>query len=265
LRAEAWALVQRAMETARLDADGEGLLTDAEALEAVAREVLARQAERAPGDLRRAVVLYECTSCRRTEVETGAGPIELAPRAAAALGCGAPVHDLATEGRIERRGGPLPAAVARAVRLRDRHRCRAPGCSRRRYIDVHHLQPRADGGVHSRRNCLCLCDTHHRMLHDGQLRITGDAEAALEFRGADGHLLVERGTALRDVTQGGSEDLESADAALVLATMGRRGGWHIDAICDATGLTASAVFVAVGACEIAGRVRCDSNGRWAAS
>ena len=114
------------------------------------------------------------------------------------------------------------------------------------------------------------------MLHDGLLRITGDAEGALEFRGADGHLLVEpatagfvrhfeRGAALRGVTQGGCEDLESADAALVLATMGRRGGWHIDAICDATGLTASAVFVAMGACEITGRVRCDSGGRWAAT
>src|SRR5207237_1241570 len=62
----------------------------------------------------------------RTELETGAGPIELGDGTAAALGCGAKVCDLRTEGRVERRGGPLPRAVARAVRLRDRDRCRVP-------------------------------------------------------------------------------------------------------------------------------------------
>ena len=34
------------------------------------------QTRSVPGDLRRAVVLYECTSCRRTEVETGARNID---------------------------------------------------------------------------------------------------------------------------------------------------------------------------------------------
>ena len=102
------------------------------------------------------------------------------------------------------------------------------------------------------------------MLLDGQLHIAGDAERGLEFRGADGHLLVEGGAARLGATQGGCDEVASADAALVLATMGRRGGWHIDAICDATGLTASAVAVAIGSCEIAGRLRCDSSGCWAA-
>jgi hypothetical protein len=188
LRAESWALLQRAMEGARRAGEGQALLSDGEALEAVARDAMGAQAAigqkaiagrtaSAGADVRRTVVLYECTACRRTEVETGAGPIEIGDVAAAALGCGAAVVDLATEGRLERRGGPLPTAVARAVRLRDRDRCRVPGCSRRRYVDVHHIVERARGGVHSRKNCLCLCGTHHRMLHERQLVITATRKA----------------------------------------------------------------------------------------
>ena len=162
----------------------------------------------------------------------------------------------------------MPAAVARAVRLRDRHRCRVPGCTRRRYVDVHHLQPRAAGGTHSRTNCLCLCDTHHRMIHEGQLHIAGNPEGTLEFRGADGHVLRDRSQP--PATQGGSDDLgsepaASPDIALILATMGHRGGWHIDTLCDETGLPASAVTAALTFAEIDGQARCDDNGRWGAS
>src|SRR5262249_23517562 len=128
--------------------------------------------------------------CRRTEVDSGSGSMELSEGAAAARGCGAPVRDLRTEGRIVKRGGPLPKSVERAVRLRDRERCRVPGCSRRRYVDVHHIEERAHGGAHSRRNCLCLCDTHHRRLHEGELVIKGDPEGVIEFRDASGELLV---------------------------------------------------------------------------
>jgi len=102
LRPEVWALLQRAMENARRDAQGDALLSDCDALEAVARDALAQQAASESADVRRAVVLYECSSCRRTELDTGCGAMELGAAAAGTLGCGAAVHDLATEGRIER-------------------------------------------------------------------------------------------------------------------------------------------------------------------
>src|SRR5688572_25161843 len=41
---------------------------------------------------------------------------------------------------------------------------------------VHHLIPQASGGAHSRANCIVLCTTHHRLLHEGKLRIIGDTE-----------------------------------------------------------------------------------------
>ncbi|MEZ4309084.1 MAG: hypothetical protein R3F14_13695 [Polyangiaceae bacterium] len=188
LPAETWALVQRAMEGARRASDAS--LCDAEALAAVARDALARQSTDVSGaDPRRAVVLYECQSCARTELDTGAGPVELGAGAAATLGCGAREWDLRTEGRAVQRGGPLPAAIERAVRLRDRNTCRVPGCFRRRYVDVHHITFQSKGGEHSRSNCVCLCTTHHGLLHEGRLRIEGDAEGELSFHDETGALL----------------------------------------------------------------------------
>ena len=111
LPGQVWALLQRAMEGARRAS--ESSLSDAEAIAALARDALQVQAGDGSdaGDLRRAVVLYECQTCSRAEVDTGAGAVELEPVAAATLGCGAKERDLRAEGRVVRRGGPLPKSV----------------------------------------------------------------------------------------------------------------------------------------------------------
>jgi hypothetical protein len=267
LRAESWALMQRAMEGARRSAEGDALLGDADALAAVARDALAQQAtDTDSADLRRTVVLYECTSCTRTEVETGVGPIEIGEASAAALGCGAPVVKLESAGRIERRGGPMPSAVARAVRLRDRDRCRVPGCRRRRYVDVHHLDPRSRGGVHSRKNCLCLCTTHHRMLHEGNLVITGDPEAAIDFHDGAGAKLIDPLAATKHdgVTQPGASGFRAPDGHRLLSTMGNRGGWTVDDLCEATKLPPATVTSTLLLFELGGQVCADLAGRYRA-
>jgi hypothetical protein len=181
LPAEVWALLERALEGARQRAATP--LADAEALAAVVRDALASQNQAADAsDPRCSVVVYECGRCGKSELDTGVGAFELESAAAATLGCGAREVELAREGRGIQRGGPLPAAIRRAVLLRDRCRCRVPGCSRRRYVDVHHLVARAEGGDHSRSNCITLCSTHHRRLHEGKLLITGDADAEPAFQ-----------------------------------------------------------------------------------
>ncbi|MBI4704607.1 MAG: hypothetical protein HY744_26180 [Deltaproteobacteria bacterium] len=225
----------------------------------MAREALAHQAEGAEGaaEPERTVVLYECRQCGQTELETGAGAVELAPEAAARLGCGARVRDLETDGRVVQRGGQLPAAVRRAVKLRDRCRCRAPGCTRRRYVEVHHIRPQALGGEHSRAGCVCLCSTHHALLHEGKLRIEGDADGELRFYDAAGVLLVDPlAGGAGPMTQGGSwPGALSAEASAVLGAMGGRGGWHTDGLCQATGLPAGAVSAALLELELGGQVR----------
>jgi hypothetical protein len=280
LPAEVWALLQRAMEGARRAS--EASLPDTEALAAVARDALAQQnAGTDTTDPRHTVVLYECQSCARTELDTGAGALELEDGAAAALGCGARVRDLRTEGRIVRRGGPLPAAIERTVRLRDRNTCRVPGCHRRRHVDVHHITLRSEDGEHSRGNCVCLCTTHHRLLHDGHLRIEGDADGELRFEGETGAPISlspasHRGTSAmvsRETSAVASHRGTSAvaaagagdKAATLLGLMGQRGGWSVDGLVDASGLRVNEVYGALLGLELDGRVCCDASGRYAPS
>jgi hypothetical protein len=224
LPAEVWALLERALEGARQKAATP--LGDAEALAAVVRDALASQNQAADAsDPRCSVVVYECSRCGKSELDTGVGAFELEPAAAATLGCGKSEVELASEGRGVQRGGPLPAAIRRAVLLRDRCRCRVPGCSRRRYVDVHHLIARAEGGDHSRSNCITLCSTHHRRLHEGKLLITGDADAEPVFQDSANQRVAsfgQQGGAW--ASQGAGHAGDGECAAALRRAEGHRGG-----------------------------------------
>jgi len=251
LPAAAWALLEKAMSGARTAA--ETPLTDAEAIEAVARAALGAMAGADPADPRRAVVLYECRDCGRTETETGRTTMEIPPAQAAALACGAPEIDLATHGRAIARGGPIPNPVRRAVLLRDRMRCRAPGCGRRLWVDVHHVRHRSDGGEHSRRNCVTLCTACHTALHEGRLSVRGDADHDLAFFDADGRPLASPDPSVTHIGSRDPEPLTPTQQA-ILALMGRRGAWTADAICEESRLPVPSVVAAIAALEISGRI-----------
>jgi len=78
----------------------------------------------------------------------------------------------------------LPAPVRRLVLDRDDHACQS--CGRRWGLHVHHIVPREHGGSHEFHNLLTLCDTCHTLVHDGKLRITGDAERGFTCETATG-------------------------------------------------------------------------------
>ncbi|MBE0567245.1 MAG: HNH endonuclease, partial [Krumholzibacteria bacterium] len=59
----------------------------------------------------------------------------------------------------------IPPRVRREVLARDRHRCRAPGCERRRYLEVHHVVARHRGGSNGAENLVTLCSACHRVWH----------------------------------------------------------------------------------------------------
>jgi hypothetical protein len=273
LPAEAWALLSRAMQGAREAA--ETPMSDAEAVEAVAREALARLCERpepaaATGDPRKAVVVYRCRLCGQSELETGAVPVPLAPAQADRLGCGAKLIDLETEGYAEAcTGGTMPAAIRRAVLARDRARCRV--CGRRRYVDVHHLVPKSQGGAHSRSNCVTLCTTCHTALHDGRLGAEGEADETLRWFDADGRELNARpaekppGEAAANASMASEPTAAAADPFVVdgttlLRAMGGRGGWTADALTEATTLAAGRVAAALIVLQLEGRAASDGLG-----
>lgn len=68
----------------------------------------------------------------------------------------------------------VPAAIAHAVRFRDQGKCQAklPGgtfCHSKRWTELHHILPVAQGGKHESQNLITLCSAHHSSLHGTKL------------------------------------------------------------------------------------------------
>jgi hypothetical protein len=76
------------------------------------------------------------------------------------------------------------AALRRAVRERDRYRCRFPGCESRR-VDLHHIQFWANGGPTTYANLICFCKRHHLIVHAKGIIIAPDGNG-FTFYLADG-------------------------------------------------------------------------------
>jgi hypothetical protein len=84
-------------------------------------------------------------------------------------------------------GVPLRSVTPQLRRLvfaRDGGRCIVPGCKHWRFIDVHHVVPRAHRGPNRLENLACLCTAHHRAVHEGVLAIEGSATAGWVVRHA---------------------------------------------------------------------------------
>jgi hypothetical protein len=75
----------------------------------------------------------------------------------------------------------IPPALRRAVLTRDQRRCRVPGCTHATFVDVHHVQPRAEGGRNDASNLLTLCSAHHRATHRGELLIEREHDEASSY------------------------------------------------------------------------------------
>jgi hypothetical protein len=80
----------------------------------------------------------------------------------------------------------IPPATRRRIVRRDHGRCSVPGCRCTRFVDIHHLTPRAEGGKHDAESMILLCGAHHRAVHRGFLSIEGRAPDGLRFHHADG-------------------------------------------------------------------------------
>ncbi|MCM2280787.1 MAG: HNH endonuclease [Bdellovibrionaceae bacterium] len=73
-------------------------------------------------------------------------------------------------------GAALPAAVAHQVHLRDRGRCQArlPDgalCGSSLWVELHHIQPRSQGGRNVADNLTTLCRAHHQAWHAGAFEV----------------------------------------------------------------------------------------------
>jgi len=127
---------------------------------------------------------------RRCHLDDGPA---ISPAAAQAIACHAAVswmlHDhtgnLLDVGRRHRR--PTPA-LRRAVRERDKSRCRFPGCNSRR-TDIHHLIGWAQGGETRLPDLILLCEAHHVIVHALGYLISASPDGAFAFTRPDGQPL----------------------------------------------------------------------------
>jgi hypothetical protein len=122
------------------------------------------------------------------------GPIEAAT--ARRLACDASIMRVVASGvsqplDVGRRTSVVPAAMRRAVIVRDRN-CRFPGCDRpHTWCDAHHVVHWADGGPTALANLLLLCRRHHRLVHQGGFALELEGGRPL-FRRPDGSVLEDR-------------------------------------------------------------------------
>ena len=72
---------------------------------------------------------------------------------------------------VGRKTRTIPAAMRRALEVRDEHCCTFSGCHHRRYLDAHHAVHWADGGETKLGNTALVCRRHHCFLHEHGWRL----------------------------------------------------------------------------------------------
>jgi hypothetical protein len=124
----------------------------------------------------------------RAEVEGGPSlPVETIKR----LGCDASVVGVIEDGQgqplsVGRRTRSIPPAIRRALRLRDETGCQFPGCTYDKYLDAHHVQHWAQGGQTELSNLVTLCRWHHRLVHEGGIKVRARRGGGWRFEKAGG-------------------------------------------------------------------------------
>lgn len=115
----------------------------------------------------------------------------------------------------------VPPRLRRAVMDRAGGWCQFPGCERKAWLQIHHVQHWVDGGPTSYANLAVLCSHHHRAHHAGRFHMTHDRTPPGHFR-----FWLPDGTALPVVPE--SPTPESPTSAVKLAR------WHTAVVTDTT-------------------------------
>ncbi|MFH1842272.1 MAG: HNH endonuclease [bacterium] len=103
------------------------------------------------------VVVYTCKKCEAAEVQTNRGP---QPVSAEVVQCDAQIHQPDQPSR-----STIPPRIRQAALFRAGHRCETLGCSRTRFLEVHHCRPRSESGGNELENLQVLCSGCHQLAH----------------------------------------------------------------------------------------------------
>ncbi|MGD9546497.1 MAG: HNH endonuclease [Candidatus Krumholzibacteriia bacterium] len=129
----------------------------------------ANHPERVPRGTSFQVHVRQCPDCGRFSAATSRGDIALGQADAGRVTCDSRSDDP----RTGRNTATIPPRVRRRVLARDGHRCQGSGCTNTRFLEVHHVLPRARGGTNAPDNLITLCSACHRHLHEKAQGVQG--------------------------------------------------------------------------------------------
>ena len=197
VRAETMALFRDLQAAVRADLGGDRDVDDDMLLAEIARRALG-----GPSDEGRAsyqIAVKRCDACQLVSIDAGGESYPVDEVTAERIACDSQEIGTVDGSASPRAGGEAPSpakrrratqtvppATRRQVVRRDNGVCRVDGCANSRYLDIHHVDPRNEGGSHDPSRLLLVCGRHHAAVHAGTLSIDGTAESGFTFRHADG-------------------------------------------------------------------------------
>ncbi len=139
-------------------------------------------------------------------VQSDAGERELSRAESERMRCDAAVCD-----HGGRNTTTIPPRVRREVLARDKHRCQAPGCGRTRFLEVHHIVSRQQGGSNKAENLTTLCAACHRLYHERG--VARETSPRYTYKRPAHRLTPQHAGAILLVTVGGGCPAKKWDAA----------------------------------------------------
>jgi hypothetical protein len=184
LDADDGAFVQGALEEAKdaLFLAGHPTPSTGDALVEMAR----RSLEAAPAERRQRFLphVHVHTDTGATQFTNG---VSLPPAIRDYLLCDCTLHPVWERDNIPYGAGRTQHSVPRRLRRLIEHRdqgCRVPGCAMR-FVQIHHIKHYADLGETESDNLISLCRRHHKLHHQGELGIDGNADISSGVRFTD--------------------------------------------------------------------------------
>ena len=169
--------VWKMLETERGEA-----LTDDGLIAAMLDAVVAPpDAETRKGRAKFQIAVTTCARCKQSTQHGGGKCFALDDTARERAECDAQHIGSIDTDEPARASQNVPPRVRRLLAHRDGYRCRAPGCRSARFLEVHHIIRKADGGTNKPSNLILLCDAHHKAHHEGAITISGTAPHDVRF------------------------------------------------------------------------------------
>ena len=110
--------------------------------------------------------IHHCPECESAKVQTSKGELEIGKQEFERLQC-----DCQISVPGQRNKTSIPPSIRRKVFAKARHKCETPGCHHTRFLEIHHIVPRSEGGGNDLGNLRLLCSLCHGLVHRSHLLI----------------------------------------------------------------------------------------------